>query len=81
MYGEGHALDGNTIAGFIILTTSSASSSSMVQPNITVQPCMKMPSRELSDIEDAERDAQLSRRTPKRPGPTSLKMRPRLRAG
>ncbi len=34
-----------------------------------------------SYVEDAGTDARLSRRTPKRPGPTSLKMRPRLRTG
>ena len=34
-----------------------------------------------SYVEDAGTDARLSRRTQKRPGPTSLKIRPRLRAG
>ena len=37
------------------------------QPNTTVQPCLKMPSGELGYVEDAELDAQLSRRTPERP--------------
>ena len=37
------------------------------QPNTKVQPCLKMPSGEPGYVEDAELDAQLSRRTPEHP--------------